>query len=1042
MDDEPFGEAELDGLDDVDGFGGLDALDGLDGLDGLDAFDGLEDGGAAGGQGGGIDGDAGAGAFQFGSAEALVDDGGAFLFDGGGDMEALPGAEELELGDLGSGYGGGGGDGGASGEASAERAPVAEAAAVVDAHESEDEADDAGLPAAADRKGSCRCLRSTLLCVFFCVPRRWPVTVDIVFDAVRDHWLTVGVVSFAIYAFWIVIRALPPELEWLQTPWGVMVAILLYLPLPMMLLFVNNPLISKWYSPVSYIVIASINVGVWERYESEDETYAKKGTWTFAYNRALMLAGIVVVNGLFFMMVYRKQPFTEYRQEEYEAMVRRKLVLMGLVGERAGGAGGDSSAAGVADADVTSSVRRRTASAKVAPAPEGAAAPDAGGKPAAPVAALRPEARARHTPEPQPNLGYACYCGEYAVDVDAAFRHLSHAHRCTPGDFLERGIASLLTGGKLDGKAAVAMVSADVGGSSSRGPSRAASPEPRAAAGDRTAVAVAPAGGGEADEEARALREYVRDAVHHAWKRTRSVMVHQVRYQLGIKDGEDARLNKVFFPSLVIITSMVTMTLLLYVYFSTLDSAQVWNTSLGRSATQLRAGGSLMQSYSGMAQDVLENPAYDPATLRAHAATMNETAAELRAYAAVVRTLPGQSAKADEMEAWADDIDAVVAPLQAGADLSATIAGDTEAVFGTSNATQVAADVAALGTLVADVGDFASESEQSFLPCVHFAVAVALLVAMMSTFYSTAAYRRLLLTVRRGGGPELSSWRPQSFHASKGALFLGVAFSGALFGFFLVSFIFFSVAFVVTSPEFYRVISQREVYEFLANLLAATLFRIFFLDRYLGRKVLSDGFQIRHPVAWTYYTVFSFLTGFITGVLSALLRFTFLIAISIGALFRYDMTIFPLRFAGFDSGYTSFMAVVASHHRHGNPVWMVAAKIFRRGDGVQRRPDGKPSRGAARFRWHLAHTLMRLPELRFQRRAFLRLGEPEQIEEAVLSVRRTGTLSAFGSVASALDRRGQHDGAPRERAFVPTDGGVEEGDEAAFGSWRSRSSKR
>lgn len=75
------------------------------------------------------------------------------------------------------------------------------------------------------------------------------------------------------------------------------------------------------------------------------------------------------------------------------------------------------------------------------------------------------------------------------------------------------------------------------------------------------------------------------------------------------------------------------------------------------------------------------------------------------------------------------------------------------------------------------------------------------------------------------------------------------------------------------------------------------------LDRVVGRRVLTDeGYRITHPKAWTWYCSFMFLFGFISGLLSAVMRLVTLIVFCLCYLVRLDVTILPKKLAGWDAG--------------------------------------------------------------------------------------------------------------------------------------------
>ena len=55
-----------------------------------------------------------------------------------------------------------------------------------------------------------------------------------------------------------------------------------------------------------------------------------------------------------------------------------------------------------------------------------------------------------------------------------------------------------------------------------------------------------------------------------------------------------------------------------------------------------------------------------------------------------------------------------------------------------------------------------------------------------------------------------------------------------------------------------------------------TFFHIFVLDKCIGAKWLSDGYFIRHPLRWTWYTSAVVMSAVVTGIAASIKRFVFL----------------------------------------------------------------------------------------------------------------------------------------------------------------------
>ena len=153
--------------------------------------------------------------------------------------------------------------------------------------------------------------------------------------------------------------------------------------------------------------------------------------------------------------------------------------------------------------------------------------------------------------------------------------------------------------------------------------------------------------------------------------------------------------------------------------------------------------------------------------------------------------------------------------------------------------------------------------------------------------------------------------------------------------------------------------------------------------------MLSDGYWIFKPEAWTWFSSVCALASVITGIVASVKRFIILIAISLASVFKLDATYFPHLLVSFDSGYTAFMSVAAMQHRHRSPVLSMAReKMFDNSKSTQA-PSATTLRN--RTRWQLALTLFNNPNL-----AQLR-GHNLDAEEA----HNTAHEDVFGDIADA-----------------------------------------
>ena len=181
-----------------------------------------------------------------------------------------------------------------------------------------------------------------------------------------------------------------------------------------------------------------------------------------------------------------------------------------------------------------------------------------------------------------------------------------------------------------------------------------------------------------------------------------------------------------------------------------------------------------------------------------------------------------------------------------------------------------------------------------------------------------------------------------------------------VFGYFVLAALLTVILTAVFSPQVWRWTWNNAA---LSTGILIALFQVYVLDKFIGDRWLSDGYRVSKPGAWTWFSATCSLAAVITGVIASVLRFAYLVFISLASVFVLDATYFPAGLVSYDSGYSAFMSVVAMQHRHRSPVLTTAGDVVfgadARRDAVHQQRS--PASLRARQRWQLALTLFNNP---------------------------------------------------------------------------------
>eukprot|EP00937_MAST-01D_sp_MAST-1D-sp2_P003940 g3940.t1 len=266
-------------------------------------------------------------------------------------------------------------------------------------------------------------------------------------------------------------------------------------------------------------------------------------------------------------------------------------------------------------------------------------------------------------------------------------------------------------------------------------------------------------------------------------------------------------------------------------------------------------------------------------------------------------------------------------------------------------------------------------------------------------------YREVQRALRMGGAAEMGRHRPfkmGQYKVTAANKYVGLHLGSCVFGYAVLVLTLTPLLTLLFSPD-----TWSGALTYANNLapasLAITVIQLC-LDQYVGNRQLSNGYWIRKPAAWGWFSAVCALPSVITGIVASIKRFAYLLVIALASVVTLDSTMFPPAFTSLDSGYSAFMAVAALQHRHRSPVLTTAREaVF--SPGCPRAPPSDGTSAAAlraRSRWQLAATLLNNPALTALRGHALRA--------------RTGAGAGAIGAEAGQGGSGQRDGAGGEKA--------------------------
>eukprot|EP00930_Biecheleria_cincta_P046665 TRINITY_DN3220_c0_g1_i2.p1 TRINITY_DN3220_c0_g1~~TRINITY_DN3220_c0_g1_i2.p1 ORF type:complete len:824 (-),score=89.53 TRINITY_DN3220_c0_g1_i2:74-2545(-) len=165
--------------------------------------------------------------------------------------------------------------------------------------------------------------------------------------------------------------------------------------------------------------------------------------------------------------------------------------------------------------------------------------------------------------------------------------------------------------------------------------------------------------------------------------------------------------------------------------------------------------------------------------------------------------------------------------------------------------------------------------------------------------------------------------------------------------------------------------SDSDVFVNILTLLSGSglsiLVKIFVLDKFVGRRLLTDKGFITNWRLFNAYLLFTIPISTVSGILLAFTRLVYLFGVGALYIVRLDITLFPGCLSAYDSGYVTHMAALLIAKRHQNPIMQTWAQELQKTAASDISSISAARRRAIR-KWNLAVTLVNNPSLMHDRR--------------------------------------------------------------------------
>eukprot|EP00300_Choanocystis_sp_HF-7_P007908 c15581_g1_i2.p1 GENE.c15581_g1_i2~~c15581_g1_i2.p1 ORF type:complete len:600 (+),score=153.67 c15581_g1_i2:162-1802(+) len=251
-----------------------------------------------------------------------------------------------------------------------------------------------------------------------------------------------------------------------------------------------------------------------------------------------------------------------------------------------------------------------------------------------------------------------------------------------------------------------------------------------------------------------------------------------------------------------------------------------------------------------------------------------------------------------------------------------------------------------------------SDAADGFLPAVYTGSILGVFCVIVAAPFTFANYRQIVHELLKGTLGDQEGVKQAYKDIILVVRFVGVQLSSAVTGWLFVLLVVFLTVFLLSLSIFRKFLSNYR--SWLVSFIALTVFKM--LMEYFASRALVQNGMMRFPRSFFVYDLAMSLVYVLTGVYSALTRFTYALIYVCACLFRLDLCILPPMFRSLDSGYTAFMTIACMQHTHCSPNMLRALEVIKAGGAArakEERQDGEAAsveqkRRLIRRRWRQA----------------------------------------------------------------------------------------
>jgi hypothetical protein len=121
---------------------------------------------------------------------------------------------------------------------------------------------------------------------------------------------------------------------------------------------------------------------------------------------------------------------------------------------------------------------------------------------------------------------------------------------------------------------------------------------------------------------------------------------------------------------------------------------------------------------------------------------------------------------------------------------------------------------------------------------------------------------------------------------------------------------------VLTSDRFYTLIFNIGGVWILFEVVLGYIVAKVVMEQFVGHKLIFEGTNdVRHPVLWTWYSVYLLLVNLVRGLLAGIIRMVMLILLMLFQIGTMDRSTFPEGYESQDSAFVAFLSTLQFHHK-------------------------------------------------------------------------------------------------------------------------------